>query len=86
MNAKHLFWRALLLCALLSIAGVTRAQGTGPDYTRALLLRNKFQALAINIPERANWIDQTSRFWYIICSASNHPTGTGYDIRAIPPR
>jgi len=64
MNAKHLFWRALLLCALLSITAVTRAQGTEADYTRALLLRNKFQALAINIPERANWIDQTSRFWY----------------------
>src|SRR5204862_4376964 len=31
------------------------SQGTAPDYTRALLLRNKFQALAINIPERANW-------------------------------
>jgi dipeptidyl aminopeptidase/acylaminoacyl peptidase len=64
MNAKHLFWRALLLCALLSIPAVTCAQGTAPDYTRALLLRNKYQALAINVPERANWIDQTSRFWY----------------------
>jgi dipeptidyl aminopeptidase/acylaminoacyl peptidase len=64
MNTKHLFWRALLLCALLSIPAVTRAQGTAPDYTRALLLRNKYQALAINVPERANWIDQTSRFWY----------------------
>src|SRR5437667_12560779 len=64
MNAKHLFRRALLLCALLSMPGVTCAQGTGADYSRALLLRNKFQALAVNIPERANWIDQTTRFWY----------------------
>src|SRR3989442_7777791 len=64
MNAKHLLRRALLLCALLSMPGVTCAQGTGADYSRALLLRNKFQALAVNIPERANWIDQTTRFWY----------------------
>jgi hypothetical protein len=27
-------------------------------------LRNKFQALAVNVPDRANWIEKTSRFWY----------------------
>ena len=27
-------------------------------------LRNKFQALAVNIPDRVNWIESTSRFWY----------------------
>ena len=25
---------------------------------------NKFQALAINIPDRVNWIEKTCRFWY----------------------
>src|SRR6266849_5585289 len=64
MNRKDLLWKISLLGVLILIPTIVRAQGTGADYTRALLLRNKFQALAINIPERANWIDQTSRFWY----------------------
>ena len=64
MNRKVLFWKAGLLCAVLLIPAVVRAQGTVTDYERALALRNKFQTLAVNIPERANWIDQTSRFWY----------------------
>jgi hypothetical protein len=34
------------------------------DYDRAFAMRNKYQGLGINIIERANWIDQTSRFWY----------------------
>ncbi|MEK6324775.1 MAG: DPP IV N-terminal domain-containing protein [Acidobacteriota bacterium] len=63
MNRKSLFWKACLLCTLL-IPVAASGQGTAIDYTRALLLRNKFQALAINIPERATWVDKTSRFWY----------------------
>jgi dipeptidyl aminopeptidase/acylaminoacyl peptidase len=34
------------------------------DYTRALAIRAKFQDLAIDVAERANWIEGTSRFWY----------------------
>ncbi|MFY9554842.1 MAG: DPP IV N-terminal domain-containing protein [Blastocatellia bacterium] len=65
MNRKHSLWKSTtLLCLLVLIPTQGYAQGKAPDYTRALMLRNKFQALAINIPERATWIDATSRFWY----------------------
>jgi dipeptidyl aminopeptidase/acylaminoacyl peptidase len=64
MNRSRLFWNAVLLCTLLLIPTLIRAQGTVSDYERALALRNRFQALGGNFPERANWIDQTSRFWY----------------------
>lgn len=40
------------------------SQGKLEDYERAASLREKFQGLAINLPERANWIDKTPRFWY----------------------
>jgi len=40
------------------------AQGMLADYERASGLRERLQGLAINIPERANWIGTTSRFWY----------------------
>lgn len=40
------------------------SQGRLEDYERAAKLREKFQGLAINVPERANWIDKTPRFWY----------------------
>jgi len=40
------------------------AQGTIADYERANGLRNKLQGLSVNVPEAANWIDKTSRFWY----------------------
>src|SRR5580765_7755346 len=64
MNRKNLFWKAGLLVSLLLIPAIVRAQGTATDYERALALRNKFQALAFNIPDRVNWIENTSRFWY----------------------
>ena len=57
-------WRAGLLCTLLLIPTIIRAQGTVDDYQRAQSLRNKFQGLAVNAPERANWIEKTNRFWY----------------------
>ena len=40
------------------------AQGTVADYRRAMELRDKVQALPVNVPEPATWIDKTSRFWY----------------------
>ena len=40
------------------------AQGTLADYDRVGGLRLRLQGLAINIPDRANWIGTTSRFWY----------------------
>src|SRR5713101_7521163 len=59
-----LFVSTLLLQSLLTSPRATFAQGTLADYERADNLRNRLQGLAINIPERANWIGTTSRFWY----------------------
>jgi dipeptidyl aminopeptidase/acylaminoacyl peptidase len=64
MNRYCRFWNAWLLSALLLIPTIIRAQGTINDYEQAQAMRNKFQGLAVNIPERANWVDNTTRFWY----------------------
>ncbi len=57
----------MLFCSLLLLpmmAMMARAQGTLADYERAAGLRNKLQGLAVNVAERVNWIEKTSRFWY----------------------
>src|SRR5262249_7880959 len=61
---KTYFRRLILLWSLPLLASITYAQGTVADYERASSLRFKFQGLAVNIAERANWIGTTSRFWY----------------------
>ncbi len=53
-----------LVSMLILFPVAIKAQGTLADYERAQSLRNKFQALAINLPERTNWIEKTDRFWY----------------------
>jgi hypothetical protein len=58
------FLNAALLCSLLLLPAIVGAQGTLADYERALGLRDRVQKLALNIPDRANWIEKTSRFWY----------------------
>jgi dipeptidyl aminopeptidase/acylaminoacyl peptidase len=55
---RHLLWLLLLFPAFAN-AQVTRA-----DYERAAGLREKYQGLLVNAPDRAGWIDKTSRFWY----------------------
>jgi len=64
MNRCCRSWKAILLFTSLLAPTMILAQGTVADYERAQSLRNRFQALAINVPERANWIEKTSRFWY----------------------
>src|SRR4030095_13653829 len=61
MKHKHIFQHLLWLLLLPIIAN---AQVTQADYERAANLRNKLQNLTVNVPERANWIGQTTRFWY----------------------
>src|SRR5262245_46220124 len=61
---KTLFRRMVLLLNVLILASITYAQGTLADYERSNNLRPRFQGLAVNIPDRANWIERTSRFWY----------------------
>src|ERR1700690_748594 len=48
----------------LALAGWAHGQGTLSDYERASGLREKFQSVALGIPESADWIEETSRFWY----------------------
>ncbi len=64
MKRPNLLHAAVLCSGLLLIQTMSYAQGTRADYERAYKLRDKYQAVAINVPERANWIGTTSRFWY----------------------
>ncbi|MDQ3013920.1 MAG: S9 family peptidase, partial [Acidobacteriota bacterium] len=59
--------RKLSCCSIITLCLLVAAgyaQGTLADYERANGLREKYVGLATNLPERANWIGQTSRFWY----------------------
>lgn len=58
LRFRHFAWLLLLVPVW------AQAQGTLADYERANGLREKYVGLAVNLPERANWIGQTSRFWY----------------------
>jgi len=61
---KHKHFSRQMLWLLLLFPAFANAQGTQADYGRAAGLREKFQGLVVNAPERAEWIDKTSRFWY----------------------
>jgi dipeptidyl aminopeptidase/acylaminoacyl peptidase len=54
----------LVLFAALVLPALLPAQGTRADYERASGLREKWQGLAVNLPERPSWIGATHRFWY----------------------
>src|SRR5689334_18668247 len=62
MSRKLICLAVFIFCLWLTAVGY--AQGTLADYERASGLREKYIGLANNLPERANWIGQTSRFWY----------------------
>jgi len=62
MKRKLIRWQIIALCLLAPT--LSYAQGTLADYERANGLREKYLGLAVNLPERAAWIEQTSRFWY----------------------
>jgi dipeptidyl aminopeptidase/acylaminoacyl peptidase len=60
MRPKLLISLSLLLLPPV----IAFAQGTQADYERVRSVRDKFRGLAVNLPESANWIDNSSRFWY----------------------
>src|SRR5262249_35767013 len=64
MKRRNSFWIIALLWSLPLTPTIIYAQATQADYERAAKRRDKLQGLAITVPERANWIGQTSRFWY----------------------
>ncbi|HXU36556.1 MAG TPA: DPP IV N-terminal domain-containing protein, partial [Blastocatellia bacterium] len=63
MKRLSLIWRCALLIIFLSPAAAP-AQGKLADYDRANNLRKTFMDAALNVPDRANWIEKTNRFWY----------------------
>src|SRR4051812_15818886 len=62
MRQRKLVLVVVAVCLLLPV--MCLAQVTAADYERATKLRERFQGLAINIPETANAVENTSRFWY----------------------
>src|SRR5262245_16340386 len=62
MRFRTLAITVVVISVLLPV--VCLAQITAVDYERAAKLREKYQGLAVNIPEPAAAIDKTSRFWY----------------------
>ena len=64
MKRRSLLRFSVLFLVLTCLPALLAAQGTPADYERANALRTKFQGLAVNIPERPNWIEKTPRFWY----------------------
>ena len=64
MIQKRFFWKTILTLSLFLLPVFIFAQGTQADYERANKLRDKFQGLAVNVPERATWVGNTNRFWY----------------------
>jgi hypothetical protein len=65
-------WAPAAFCALLLTILSVSAQVTSEDYDRAARLRTRFQDLTVNVPESANAIPNTSRFWYVFI----RPKGT----------
>ncbi|MGQ9470578.1 MAG: DPP IV N-terminal domain-containing protein [Candidatus Aminicenantales bacterium] len=64
MKRQTRLWETVTLWLVFLSTLSLFAQGKLEDYERAAALRQKFQGLAINIADRANWIDKTPRFWY----------------------
>jgi dipeptidyl aminopeptidase/acylaminoacyl peptidase len=53
-------------------AGSVFAQVTREDYERAASLRERYEALAVNVPEPATWIGGSNRFWYRVSVRGGH--------------
>jgi hypothetical protein len=64
MKQRYFSHLAFLIGSLLLLPMLVFAQVTRADYERAAKLRERLQGLTVNVPERANWIGQTPRFWY----------------------
>jgi len=62
MTLKRVVLTAVVVSLLLP--AICFAQVTAADYERAAKLRERFQNLAVNIPEPANAVESTHRFWY----------------------
>ncbi len=54
----------ILAAVVLAASAVSFGQGTVADYQRANGLREKHEALAVNVAGPVSWIENSSRFWY----------------------
>ena len=50
--------------ALLLVPSLSQAQGTLADYQRAMTLRDRYENLAVNVPDQARWVANTQKLWY----------------------
>ncbi len=50
--------------ALLLVPSLSLAQGTLADYQRAMTLRDRYENLAVNVPDQARWVANTQKLWY----------------------
>lgn len=64
MRSMQVLCRICVFGILILSPAVAAAQGRLADYERAFGLREKLEGLAANLPERAHWIEGTTRFWY----------------------
>ena len=64
MKRKSLIVFFLMAFILSSLPIFLSAQGRLADYERATGLKDKLQALALNIVDRTAWIGKSNRFWY----------------------
>lgn len=64
MRTSSLFYKVFVLVVLILMPVIVQAQGTLEDYERADQLRSKVSGLVYNSEVRANWIDESNRFWY----------------------
>jgi dipeptidyl aminopeptidase/acylaminoacyl peptidase len=64
MKRQSLAGFCVLFLSLIILPLFLSAQGTLADYERAAHLRDKIQFLALDVVDRAGWIEKTSRFWY----------------------
>ncbi len=64
MKHKRMASFSILLFSLIFLPLLLSAQGTLTDYERASSLKDRTQFLALNVVDRAGWIEKTSRFWY----------------------
>jgi dipeptidyl aminopeptidase/acylaminoacyl peptidase len=63
LKTTHVMPAVLFVVACLFPAPAI-AQVAAADYERAAGLREKYEALALNVPGPATWIEKTHRFWY----------------------
>ncbi|MBW2507927.1 MAG: DPP IV N-terminal domain-containing protein, partial [Deltaproteobacteria bacterium] len=64
MKLARLVSITIVATLLLTAPVAALAQGTIADYQRAMGLRDRFDGLAVDVPEAADWIGETTRFWY----------------------